>query len=220
MTNPNWRTWVPMTYVKVWEACVLSVGLEPSSMEFEDDRWGEHKAGTGPHIERESFPNPEIKKDYKDLIKILTANLLNLENFYVGDINNPQGKGYYTVKLDEFVRWATLNVKWLDLPPELAALALNSSNGNSAESNVVQASDKPIADTQDEPWIEYCKSQTDDIYQSRITSGKAATKRYIADELVGRCRRNNYVTKRNMPVSRDNVLKQVLKNWTEPKIEK
>ena len=145
MTKPNWRTWVPMTYVKVWEACVLAVGLEPSSMEFEDDRWGEHKAGTGPHIESESFPNSEIEKDYKDLIKILTANLLNLKNFYIGEINNPRGKGYYTIRLDEFVSWATLEVKWLNLPPELAGLVKDKSNGNLPAINDASRSNMNLA---------------------------------------------------------------------------
>jgi hypothetical protein len=116
-------------------------------------------------------------------------------------------------------------VKWLDLPPELAALALNSSNDNSAESNekkqtnIVQASDKPTAKTQDELWIEFCRSQIDDIFQSRVASGKEATKEYIAEELVGRCKREKYITKRGLAVSKDNVLRWVLLDWTAPKIE-
>lgn len=132
-----------MRKVKVWEACVLSVGLEPDSMEFEDERWREHKPRTGPHIESESFPSPEIEKDYKDLVEVLADNLLEGEHFdinEIGDINNPRGKKYYTVRLDEFVRWATLKVTWLNLPPELAALVLNNSNGNSANADDSQTS--------------------------------------------------------------------------------
>ena len=116
-------------------------------------------------------------------------------------------------------------MKWLDLPPELAGLVLNSSIGNPAknnersQSNVTNASDKPIADTHDEPWIEFCRSQIDDIFQSRVASGKEATKEYIAEELVGRCKREKYITKRGLAVSKDNVLRWVLLDWTAPKIE-
>ncbi len=148
MTKPNWRKWVLMKKVKVWEACVLSVGLEPESMEFEDERWNEHKPRTGPHIESESFPSPQIEKDYKDLVEVLVANLLEGEHFdinEIGDINNPRGKKYYTVRLDEFVRWATLNVHWLDLPPELAGLILDKKNEGSKQTEVNPSTENEIA---------------------------------------------------------------------------
>jgi hypothetical protein len=56
MTKPNWRKWVLMRKVKVWEACVLSVGLEPDSMEFEDERWREHKRERGHILKARVFP--------------------------------------------------------------------------------------------------------------------------------------------------------------------
>lgn len=209
--------------MKVWEACVLSLGLEPSSMKFERESWM-YQQGTGPHIESESFPNPKVEKDYEDLVDALTANLFEREYFSPAAITTV-GKGYCGVRLDEFVRWATLNVEWLDLPPELAGHVLNSSDGDSEESNkksqsnVTNPSDKPSAVKQEEAWIEFCKSQIDDIFHSRIASGKAATKEYIAGELVGRCKRKNYVTKRNKQISKANVLRRVLIDWTAPEIE-
>ena len=131
MTKPDWGRLGPNTYVKVWEACALSVGLEPSSMKFEDDRWGKRKEETRPYITSKSFPTPEVEKNYKALLRDLVANLFVDNHFRVANINYLQGKGYYGVRLDEFVRWATLNVKWLALPPELAALVLDKSNSNS-----------------------------------------------------------------------------------------
>lgn len=125
MTKPDWGRLTPTTYVKVWEACVLSVGLEPSSMKFEDDRWWKHKEETRPYITSKSFPTSEVEKNYKALFRDLAANLFEGSHFDVKDINNRQGKGYFTVSLGEFVRWATLNVKWLDLPPELAGLVID-----------------------------------------------------------------------------------------------
>lgn len=131
MTKPDWGRLTPTTYVKVWEACVLSVGLEPSSMEFEDNRWGKHKEETRPYITSKSFPTPEVEKNYKALFRDLVANLFVGNHFHVKNINYLQGKGYCGIRLDEFVRWATLNVEWLDFPPELAALVIDKSNSNS-----------------------------------------------------------------------------------------
>ena len=81
--------------------------------------------------------------------------------------------------------------------------------------NIIENEDKH---QNEEPWIRFCKSQIDDIFQSRIAIGKPATKEYIAEELVGRCRAK-YVTKRNKPVTKSNVIKVVLTDWKAPEIE-
>lgn len=69
------------------------------------------------------------------------------------------------------------------------------------------------------PWIKYAKSQIDDIYLARRALGKEATKAYISGELVGRLKREGYVTVRRKPVSKDNILKFVLNDWKEPETE-
>ena len=142
MTKPDWDRLSPTTYVKVWEACVLAVGLEPSSMNFEDDRWGKHKGETRPYITSKSFPTPEVEKNYKALFKELVANLFEGNHFRVKDINYLQGKGYCGIPLDEFVRWANLNVEWLALPPELTGLILDKTNGDSTQT---EAKVKPVS---------------------------------------------------------------------------
>ena len=52
----------------------------------------------------------------------------------------------------------------------------------------------------DEPWITFCKSQIDDIFQSRVANGRECGVGFIADELVGRCKREKFVTKRHKQV--------------------
>ena len=137
MTKPNWCKWVLMPEVKVWEACVLSIGLEPKTMEFERESWM-YAEGTGPHITSESFPSRESEQKYKDLVDVLAANLLVREHFSPA-ATTTRGKGYCGVRLDEFVRWATLKVKWLDLPPELAGLILDKTNGDSTQTEAKAA---------------------------------------------------------------------------------
>jgi hypothetical protein len=143
MTKPNWCKWVLMPEVKVWEACVLSIGLEPKTMEFERESWM-YAEGTGPHITSESFPSRESEQKYKDLVDVLAANLLVREHFSPAAMTT-RGKGYCGVRLDEFVRWATLKVKWLDLPPELAGLVKDKSNGNLPAINDASRSNMNLA---------------------------------------------------------------------------
>jgi hypothetical protein len=142
MTKPNWRVWLLMPDVKVWQACVLSIGLEPSAMDFERELWM-YPEGTGPHIESESFPNPETEQQYKDLVEILSANLFDREYFSTS-VTSGNGAGYNFIRLDEFATWATSKAKWLDLPPELAGLVANQSNSDSAQTQT-KAAPVPVA---------------------------------------------------------------------------
>lgn len=119
-----------MPDVKVWEACVLSIGLEPESMKGEDFGWMDDN-GKGPYFTSESFPNPEAEKKYKGRLKVLGANLSDRDYFSAGVIAYGKGAGLCSVRLDEFARWATSKAKWLDLPPELAGLVLDKTNGDS-----------------------------------------------------------------------------------------
>lgn len=147
------------------------------------------------------------------------------------------------VRIVDFVRWA--KVKGWSIPHELVEFVpepakhgddcaikllaslpeVNSSSASDASragDTQASASDSNQADKEvepDAPWIIFCKSQIDDIFQSRIASGQACGVGYLADELVARCKRKNLITKRNVKVSKDNVLKQVLMGWTAPEIE-
>ena len=121
MDKPNWRKWRLMPDVKVWEACVLSVGLEPSKMHAEDFGWMDDR-GNGPYLASECFPNVEIKEEYQSRFEALSANLFNREYFSAGEING-NGRGFCSIRLDEFADWAISTAEWLDLPPELASMA-------------------------------------------------------------------------------------------------
>jgi len=130
MTKPNWSDWLLTPDVKVWEACVLSIGLEPESMEREDFGWMDDN-GTGPYFTSESFPNSEAEKKYKNRLKVLGRNLSDRKYFSAGVIAYGKGAGLCSVRLDEFASWAASKAKWLDLPPELAGLVLDKTNGDS-----------------------------------------------------------------------------------------
>lgn len=125
------------------------------------------------------------------------------------------------VYFNDLDKWLELN--WPQLEFRLAkANPSSASDASRAGDTQASASDSNQADKEvepDAPWIIFCKSQIDDIFQSRIASGQACGVGYLADELVARCKRKNLITKRNVKVSKDNVLKQVLMGWTAPEIE-
>lgn len=159
MTKPNWSVWLLMPDVKVWEACALSIGIEPSSMEGEEFHWMDD-SGTGPKFTSETFPNHEVENKYKDRLKLLGANLTDRDYFSAGVIAYGKGAGLCSVRLDEFANWATSKAKWLDLPPELARLVFNKTNSNSkapgealintnkqASATKAISKEKPIRDT-------------------------------------------------------------------------
>jgi len=256
MEKPNWRTWRSTPKVEVWQACVLAVGLEPSSMKREDLGWMADNR-EGPYITSKSFPNTEIEKDYKDLFHVLTANLFEHKPFNVLAIPR-RGRGFCTIRLDVFVAWATLKVDWLKLPPELARLVLDKTNdklptiNDASQSNTVQASDKPIsaealrvllaslpevdqssasdasqasARESNEAkgkkklsWERLCEEQRDDVYLAQIASGKAAPKKWVAQELAGRCKQKGFVTLNGKPVQPNYIERHALNGWKPPEL--
>ncbi len=120
MKKPDWREWENIPEVKVWEACALSLDIDPHSMKHDRNGWM-GGPGSGPFFEDESFLNSTTKDEYALRLRVLLANLSNRDFFSAGTLSlvNPASCG---VRLSEFAAWAVSVVKWNDLPPELEAM--------------------------------------------------------------------------------------------------
>jgi hypothetical protein len=120
MTTPNWREWEHTPEVRVWQACALSLNIEPNSMTRSRNGWM-RAPGNGPFFEDESFPSDAVKAEFGLRQRVLLANLSKRELFSPGILstNTPGNCG---VRLPEFAAWASAVVKWGDLPPELVLI--------------------------------------------------------------------------------------------------
>ena len=118
---PNWKEWKHTSEVRVWQACALSLGIEPRSMQASRDGWM-GGSDNGPCFEPESFPNQDAEEEFGVRQRVLCANLSNREFFSPGDISMTT-PGNHGVRLSEFSEWAVSEVGWENLPPELVAMA-------------------------------------------------------------------------------------------------
>jgi len=118
---PNWREWSHTPEVQLWEACLLSLNLDPHSMELDRDGWIDGSGGE-PFLTDSSFPSNSDKDEYELRLRVLSKNFSN-RDFFSPCTSSMQSPKKHGVRLSEFATWAVEVVKWPDLPPELVALA-------------------------------------------------------------------------------------------------
>lgn len=118
--HPDWEFWQSMPEVKPWQACSLSLNIDPDSMK-QGQAWMAGP-GHGPIFESMSFPSEEVEQKFGKRLRLLNANLRNREFFSPRTLNMGDSN-FNDVRLSEFVSWVrSLPAPW-DMPPELVALA-------------------------------------------------------------------------------------------------
>ena len=117
--KPDWKEWKYTPQARVWQACALSLDIEPYSIKPNPISWQ-----TGPYanqlFEDESFQSENEKKEFKSRQRILLNNLNSKENS-LWFSPNPNRPNLGEVSLPEFAAWCS-SVEW-PIPEELAALA-------------------------------------------------------------------------------------------------
>ncbi len=123
--KPNWREWKHTPDVTVWQACALSLDMNPYRL-FPDKRQMDRYPGSGPHFVSENFASKEEEEEFKLRRRLLLANLPNYTFFPTRFRDRWQGsrrEGNSLVRLPEFASWAVSVVMWENMPPELVELA-------------------------------------------------------------------------------------------------
>ena len=141
--RPNWKEWNHTPEVRVWEACALSLDIDPHSMVHIQDGWMAGP-GSGPFFEDKSFPKTGGKKEEYELrLRVLSKNLSN-RAYFSRATHRMDGPYRSEVPLHEFAAWAVSVVQWNDLPSELRALA-QSPTADQADEKDPQNADASIA---------------------------------------------------------------------------
>jgi hypothetical protein len=122
MKKPNWKEWAHTPNVRVWQACALSLNIDPHAMQATSTGWMSGP-GHGPFFEDESFPDDDTKAEFELRERVLLANLSNRDHFSAG-ILSMSTPGNHGVNLAEFATWAAGVVQWDNLPAELLAMAI------------------------------------------------------------------------------------------------
>gem|GEM_PF-6307158 len=112
----NWKFWLLMPEVRLWEACALSVSVDPKNMSALAEGWMAGP-GNGPFFKPTSFPTKAIHDEFEDRLHLLKAWRTNTACFTLGKIDQ-LSPANSTVAVSEFVDWA--HSAGIDLPREMA----------------------------------------------------------------------------------------------------
>jgi hypothetical protein len=124
-----------MKTVEVWQACALSLNIEPDSMKFSKHGWMAEPTNEGPFFEAESFPDLPTKNKFGQRLRLVRGYLSDPRLFKLGAI--VLGKpGHAQIRLSDFVKWALTVVELGDLPGPLV---------QSQRAHVAPASPAPLA---------------------------------------------------------------------------
>ena len=118
--KPDWEFWLRMPNVKVWQACALSLGIDPDSMKHDRNSWMLGGSG-GPIFESGTFENDAEKTEFYKRLRLLMANLHDRDHFSPGVLNT-RSAHLSELRFPEFAAW-TLSIGWT-IPEELAKLAV------------------------------------------------------------------------------------------------
>lgn len=112
----DWDFWQNMPHAMAWQACALSLNIDPDSMKHSGSGWMAGP-GRGPFFEPSSFPSKDVADQFDKRLRLLSA---RITKFHLHSIN--QARSRCEIYLSEFAAWAVSEMKWDGLPPELVAL--------------------------------------------------------------------------------------------------
>jgi hypothetical protein len=117
---PDWDFWRSMRAVKEWQACALSLNIDPDSLKPDPQRWMAGP-GAGLFFTSRSFPSNDVEDRFEKRRRILRSNRWDRAIFTV-----PMQPGSCLAQdeliLSEFAAWG-ISIGWNDMPRELVAIA-------------------------------------------------------------------------------------------------
>lgn len=126
MQKPNWREWKHTPDVTVWQACALSLDINPYRL-VPDIRLMGRYPSKGPFFLSQNFASKEVEEEFDLRQRLLLRNLPNYTSFptrYRDRWEGSRREGNSLVRLPEFASWAVSVVMWEGMPPELIELAI------------------------------------------------------------------------------------------------
>lgn len=165
----DWQFWKHMSEVKHWEACALSLNINPDNLQKLTQTWlyGPVSDST---FTRMSFPSRTVNIEFDKRVRLLGASLFKSPHF-------GGGRHLAAVKLSQFAAWCA-SVE-LDIPPELKAMAATESTA----SPLVMPAEFTTAPETVTPAVEPGTFDTSPFTEFRAMAGLVASE--IAISFVG-----------------------------------
>ncbi|MDZ4819411.1 MAG: hypothetical protein SGJ20_10600, partial [Planctomycetota bacterium] len=76
----DWDFWRHMPHVHLWQACALSLNINPDSMQRISDGWMAGP-GSGPKFQSSSFPSKEVEERFNKRLRLLAKFITYPDHF-------------------------------------------------------------------------------------------------------------------------------------------
>lgn len=119
MNKIDWTYWQQLNGVKVWEACLLSLGANPSFIPTEFKPLFHTDREQSATVFQSFFPNLKGKWDYQKRLQIVSGHL-ELPEWFTLLSKIGTNKNLWEIHLPEFSAWA--KAKNVEIPIELAEI--------------------------------------------------------------------------------------------------
>jgi len=120
VATPDWKFWLQMPDVRLWQACALSLDIDPDSMKRDSASWMAGGSG-GPFLESESFRQAAEETEFYKRLRLLKANLHDRRHFSPQALNM-RDSNQHAVSLSEVAAWGEF-VGWREIPSALVQIA-------------------------------------------------------------------------------------------------
>jgi hypothetical protein len=212
LLTPDWSFWQDMPEVKLWQACALSLNLDPDSISPHYDGMGMMGSGL-PSFRYENFPSAETWEEFEKRLRWAEANIHQQNAFCPNHIN-----------LSDFVMLVLNLSKPWEMPPALVALGRKTKAQISAPENDTLLNDdkenikdnKQQSKTQDASWMKEARIQADIIYKKQKDLGCDPPKSTIAD-LIAKEFEKKDITVKGKRLNGGNIVRHALNTWNRPK---
>ena len=214
---PDWEFWLNMPSVKVWQACALSLNIDPDSMRHSPHGWMAGP-GSGPIFEPGSFPNNEAAEAFGKRLRLLSASITNpayfrLRSLIMGDASRCE------IYLSEFATWATSVVRWKDMPAELGESAqTKKSTDDPAVCNQVNDKTDDIGNDNKE-WMNAARKIAGEYIERHKKQKLFPSQDDVCTHLEQELRTKKIYGPQKRPLSKATILREAIQGewWTKNK---
>lgn len=127
----DWSFWLAMPTVEVWQACALSLAIDPDTLPM--DQYARAYEGVGlPVLGTNCFSAPELADKFNKRLRLLTATLSAGEGTFRRPRDIGRAPSQRKIYLPDFATWAASIAVFDGLPPPLIALVKTVEQGPEA----------------------------------------------------------------------------------------
>ena len=207
MTKPDWAVWLHIPKVTTWQACALSLDVEPNSITPKRKSPFGHSELVFASL---GFPNKECWDEFQKRHFVLSNNV----NETIQSLGVHPDVDTHIFRLADFVSWARTVVKW-ELPSELTQMSTPSAHSGNVQAN--DAGQITVKAVTKANWHAHARAIADELHLIDARTGAHCSLNEMGDRVAEKMRKRG-IEGPNGPVSGATVKRQALQGgrWVRP----